>query len=379
MAGIPYPKLTGAPLPVVHLPAGETLSTGGLKVSLADIAVCTIRSEPVDRDQTIPGKVFDASLQPVPDGQRSFQGWEVAPGIVGVHTRWEIKGAESEKSQGVRSLGARIYDRRTHVLLGEDHHGGGKRGVSVNHAFKLQCWHQTPVRIVEDFVYGEPQVVELPLDPDSSFDSQRRLEIGDFVYTLSSFEEGKGKGGFSSSDGFWCTIDVDPPLAGRSMLGFRAIDSAGNDHGEIAFSPGDNLSSQIRIGFKKGDYRKLRVRVLPSVVRVVTDLKEIPGLPEENRGLTDLFDARIPVEYPPGPSFRSDWLIAGWVQLKQPSPDPRFGVNQATAEFETPREMLGAAIEQGFRYEIDPVAQQIEFSFASKNSSWLQRMLRKIF
>ena len=83
------------------------------------------------------------------------------------------------------------------------------------------------------------------------------------------------------------------PTAADLPLDIELLDDAGKPLPSYGSSSGSNvLVPSVRAA--ADEVKKIRVKYYPKLYRIIFRIPELPGLPEENRGLKNLFDARVP-------------------------------------------------------------------------------------
>jgi len=227
---------------------------------------------------------------------------------------WKIRGTYSQNPvgafqfvlehrgwPGVPIKAWNLFDARTRKRLSS---GGvwNTSGGSTQFSTTLPTmWHSGPVDLVVDVAYGAPTVFEFPPEPGAGFahgDLDCRL-LGVVRNSLFSVEpNGKGRldidhaSGNQSPDGTGY-IFLCQPTAADLPVDFEFLDSEGN----ILDGSGSSTAGYVTCIYTnqpRERVARIRAKCAAHVRRVVIHLPCLPGLPEANRNVTNLFDVRIP-------------------------------------------------------------------------------------
>ncbi len=99
-----------------------------------------------------------------------------------------------------------------------------------------------------------------------------------------------------------------------------------NEEGKVIDTRGGSYSSRlvmVSLAEPLERVKQVRVKYYSKVARLIFPLPELPGLPEENRNLKNLFDARIPYI-----RFQNDWeAISSLGRLVQSGPPALISLN----------------------------------------------------
>ncbi len=215
-------------------------------------------------------------------------------------------------------LNVQLFDARTHrsLLGGGYSSGGGVRGrfwVGTN----VQLWHQSPVLVVLSLAHGptKANVVQAAVGTTAKHD-QGELHL---VAILEQIDPGWSSESGSGTERLTLRR-ADPlrtadrpaqttfvwyglPLASPVPLELDYLD----DNGSVLADTGRGSSGAFLLGgVAEGAHRvsSIRISSFPYIRRLVFCLPEIPGLPEENRGVQNLFDVRIPYV-----RIKEDWRL----------------------------------------------------------------------
>lgn len=100
-----------------------------------------------------------------------------------------------------------------------------------------------------------------------------------------------------------------------------------DEEGRVIQTRGGNYSSRIilvSLAERVDRVKQIRVKYYSTVARLIFPLSELPGLPEENRNVKNLFNVHIPYT-----RFQSDWeMTSALSKLTQTGPFPPIALNQ---------------------------------------------------
>jgi hypothetical protein len=203
----------------------------------------------------------------------------------------------------LKAAGLRVFDARTRWRLS----GSGSSIAQLSDRplswfeTEVQAWHQTPLELVVTFIGGAVEEFRLPLAA-----GQEWRHDGCHVRVIALDELGNNSFG-TMGDGQTnyhtvrlgahpaydnrprCTVILHSNLQGE-------IDFVRAD-GKIADSGGRNSSGGLLVFnpvARLEDLKELRIRYFPQTHRITFKLPELPGLPEANRGIENLFEVRVP-------------------------------------------------------------------------------------
>lgn len=222
-----------------------------------------------------------------------------------------------------------VYDARTHVQL----NSGCSYSVTDDGRFSgstnLKLWHPCPVLVGLDLLHGPVFEAAVPLKKDTV------VELGDARMRIIDVREAPGSRSWSSSGGnplkeiAISTADTDE-LVTYLVVEMWPVEQFRGLNWDICSWDGRRIhlntqtSNEEAIGVfgiaaPMKDLATVRVTLRTRRTRFLVDLREVPGLPEENRGADNLFDVSVPWFGEP----RSDWdyrrLLADLVQLEESS------------------------------------------------------------
>ncbi len=235
-------------------------------------------------------------------------------------------------------LNLQIFDARTHrsLLGGGYSSGAGERG-SFWVGTRVQLWQQSPVLVVVSLAHGptKANLVEAAVGTTAKHEQGELhlVAVLDKTELGWSSESGQGKERLklrladavernrpTQTTLVWYAM----PQAGPFPLELDYLDQDGN---EVAGLGGGSSGAFLLGGVAEAAQKvsSVRIRSFPHVRRLVFYLPEIPGLPEENRGVQNLFDVRIPYL-----RVNEDWRLREFLgnvtQL-----EPRFSQTPSTA------------------------------------------------
>ena len=199
---------------------------------------------------------------------------------------------------GWQGMDMKLYDARTGNMLGiSEGIGGSKSQWRMD--TQLTMLHQGPVHVVVDIAWGPYNEYELPAREGAkvklAHTSVRMLAVRDGGLWANNVQAG--------SDGFdaQCNLQASPVMNASYLI---LNTNPGGPFLEIMMREPDgtlkaltNLSNNL-IGWSTKEPvdpdRTFIIRGFEQTKRVIFTLPEIPGLSEQNRGITNLAEARIP-------------------------------------------------------------------------------------
>lgn len=288
--------------------ANEKLEMDGGAFGLKAIGIALRDPQHKDDDLT-EYRIFDSSLTELSQEQISDLSrqkrwdnsvWHSYPG--GSALRFIV---EHREWPGVSIKAWNLFDARTRRRSS----GGGSWSSSEDSAqynTSLPMWHSGPVDLVVDVAYGEPAVFEFPPEPGQGFTHGdldcRLVAVVKNAGSFSSMETNKGQmhlkmrvapAGEDPSSRRTGYVFLCQPTPAYLPVDFEFLDSEGN-----TLSTGGSsyhwYFKQIYANHPRERVVRIRAKCATHVRRVVIHLPSLPGLPEANRSVTNLFDVRIP-------------------------------------------------------------------------------------
>jgi hypothetical protein len=201
-----------------------------------------------------------------------------------------------------KALSAAVFDAPTRQPLMNSYGYAAERNTFCYEG-EIGLWHQTPLEIGVTIAIGPTETF--------SMEPKENAELrypGGFL-KLVAIADG-GSGGFSSSsDGRTNVVSISLgsdtrddrasfvflswPTASDLPLDIELLDDAGKPLPNYGSSSGSNVLVPSVRG-AADEVKEIRIKYYPKVYRIIFKLPELPGLPEENRDLKNLFDARVP-------------------------------------------------------------------------------------
>jgi hypothetical protein len=279
------------------------LEEGEVWLDYVGVAYGAFTGKSGDYSVSLPGRFFDGSLREIPEEavQRRFSRWERDLDYRGQfpRARFGLKTADIGK---VKLLKASVFDARTFKSLCNGYSSGVQNGVAYVET-DVQLWHQAPLLLVFDIAHDP--IDRTPLPPDLG----TTIEHDWGMLQLVSVNEGASISSGSRSVGNHSVITLrfDPqdhqsetaftfvgsPSAYPVPLDILFLDADGKQlPGAGGSSSGFTKTESTRAS--RSEVASLQVRQYTQSKRLVIRLPELPGLPEENRGVKNLFDVRIP-------------------------------------------------------------------------------------
>ncbi|MHC4116506.1 MAG: hypothetical protein ACYSWO_03255 [Planctomycetota bacterium] len=264
----------------------------------------------LDATQTIADEAeyrfYDARLQSITDEQagelgiygltESGENFRYSP-FPAIQLVFHHQGIEDLKFHSLR-----VYDTHTRQLLSTGYGSFGRKR-HMQFSTHVSLWHRSPVDIVLDISYGPSKIFEFAPRAGEGFSE------GSFECRLLTVLDGVDTG-YSSSSGsnntFTHTFRKAPPdkgemrfvfvcqpKASQMPVSFEFLDAEGN----VLPTRGSSTSSHVHCVNMRQPLEKvalIRARYRTQRQRIVIHLSYVPGLPEENKSIDDLFDMRVP-------------------------------------------------------------------------------------
>ena len=285
---------------------GETFNIGGGNVKFSCIGAAYHDANQTMADD-VAFRLFDPNLQPVADTDLSEFGNCVIT-ETGSNFRYNPWPAVQfvfnyRQTEDLMFHGIKIFDGRTHNLLTSGYSSSASHG-SIRFNTHLPIWHRTPIDIVFDVSYGPVKTFEFAPLPGEGFDE------GSFQCRLLGVFETVEPGRHSTSSRDNITTHQFPKASPEEKTGltlfFACRPTASNMPVTFEFldKDGDKISTRgsstsghaLSIAFKSPlkEIALIRAHYRSRRYRIVMNLPYIPGLPEENNAISNLFDVYIP-------------------------------------------------------------------------------------
>jgi hypothetical protein len=206
----------------------------------------------------------------------------------------------------VMLVGFQAFDHRTRRLRTSGHSSAIHRDATTTIwiAADIELWHQTPIDVVLTIATGPIELTSHPIDlsaPPIPFPGGmlKLLHISDAEINSWGTDINNGTNFVTLST----DRDAKPPKTSFVFFGWPTMQGLplqfqlARADGQPAQHAGRSSSDSLLIATveeKPADLAKIEMRYYPNVYRLVFHLPELPGLPEENRNLQNLFDTRIP-------------------------------------------------------------------------------------
>jgi len=209
-----------------------------------------------------------------------------------------------DPSEEIKFIGYSLFDARTKASLSDGYSWGGSDGMAYVE-MELKKWHAGPVELVVDLATSPVERIEVP-PREGAVIQQPSWELH-----LAAVTEGDSRGSSSGSNGTNSYVQVNftqdkkkdrekttfmfvgNPWASHLPLDLDAI---GKDGKKLNNAGGGSssryLNKSIRSALDEVDH--LRATIYKDVRRLVYEIPAVHGLPVENDGLSNLFDAHIP-------------------------------------------------------------------------------------
>ena len=203
-----------------------------------------------------------------------------------------------------KPLKTQMFDARTrHPVQGSSYSTPARENLFWIDT-DVRLWHQAPVELVTTIATGPEQIFTLPPAPGAELRYPggiiRLLAISgtDFNSTSTS-SDGRTNVITLSSSG--SQSDDNDPRCSFIFYSWPNARLRGDlefygENGKIRGYGGSSSENMIEASVfgRTNDVVEIRLRYLPNAHRLVVTIPELPGLPEENRNVKNLFDVHVP-------------------------------------------------------------------------------------
>jgi len=283
---------------------GESLNIDGGTLSLCSIGTAYLGAAQTMEEDAV-YRFYDTQLREITDERLSEVetfgttkpggNFRYSPFPV-VALLFEHNGIEDLMFQGIR-----VFDSSTKKeLIG----GYSSKGRGAHHQFSthIPLWHQTPIDVVVEASYGPSKIFEFAPRAGEGFSEgnfQCRLICvfeGVDTYSNSFSRERKVTEEFRKArpgEGRSLFFFACQPVAMKMPVTFEFLDADGNVlRGGGSSTSGFTYHTSVQHSLK--EVALIRARYRTRRQRILIHLPYIPGLPEENNTIDDLFDVCIP-------------------------------------------------------------------------------------
>jgi hypothetical protein len=237
-------------------------------------------------------------------------------------------------------MGAQVFDARTKYNLMSSYSRSGEQETFWCEG-EIALWHQTPLELVLTVATGPVQTYTILPKTNETV-----RYPGGFL-KLIGITDGPVRGMSSMHDGKTNRVTLRKQTTPRSQFdsqcAFVFVSLPGisdppvdieflNEEGKAIDTRGGSSSwriTLISLAEPVDHVKQIRVKYYSKVARLIFQIPELPGLPEENRNLKNLFDARIPYI-----RFQQEWdVISGLNGLTQTVPSTFNTLNQTNTYY----------------------------------------------
>lgn len=333
---VQYPTSTGSPedpfpfeiremTPDQPLEIGEgTLKFFGLGVTFCDAN--HIGGEDVFY------KFFDTSLQPeVPENPNAFWYYQMSEKDSRFrYNPWPVVqfGFEYQGIEDIMFNNIKVFDARTHKSMVT---GYGSSGTHTDkwsgHRFDVDIpfWHYAPVDVVLDVSFGPTKIYELLPQTGESFTHEgfecRLINIFEDINPYSHSSSSRNNMMIhkfpiaTSNNKGTCFLFGCQPTASEMPVTFNFLDKNGKELQNRGYSTSGYIHD-IRLQQPLENVSAIQAKYRTNRYRIIVHLPYIPGLPEQNKNIENLFDVYIPyVKF--GDSGRLNDFINKTLQLQR--------------------------------------------------------------
>jgi hypothetical protein len=214
----------------------------------------------------------------------------------------------SSNIASLKTLGFAAYDARTHYGLTSGYSSSAySNGFYFANA--LRMWHQAPVMIVATIATGPVHYYPLSTTEGTELDYPHGhirllIKTEDDLGSWSSTHDGRSNivsfklqpHPYLQNRKTCSFVFHSWPQGNSAPIDFEFLNAAGKKLNSYrSGSSGHLLTSSIEGSLD--DVKEIRLAHYPNVYRLVFTIPELPGLPEQNRNIENLFDVHIPYMY----------------------------------------------------------------------------------
>ena len=311
----------------------EILEIDGGRISLHRVSVGygpPAEGENVDWGYRVEPKVFHGDLSPLTEEEleNAYENqWQRQVDVSGGFptVRFEVM---VEGLGPLKNLGGQFVDATTGEQLSSGYSYGDRDNL-VYIEVDLETWRPHPILFVIDIAHGPTEEELVPAEPGA------RIQTVSADLTLLTINDGESSGSGSRSQGnseeiYWKFRSLDDPerkYATAIFLGYPTANPVPADfdfldaNGEALPEGGGGAGSrskyvEIRDHWAE-DVKTIKVTKYLKVRRLIFRLPYLPGMPEVNANVDNLFDMRIPYLH-----LDSKWrlreALSGAIQMSLP-------------------------------------------------------------
>jgi hypothetical protein len=238
--------------------------------------------------------------------RRKLSMWSGGATFRGSFPRAEFHFESTNLSPEVMILGFQVFDRRTRRLLTSGHSSSmqGPTTTRIWIAADIELWHQTPIDLVLTIATGPTKLTTHPIDLNAApipypGGMLKLLHLGDTEINSwgTDFNNGTNyvtlSGNRESDEAKTSLVFFSWPTLQGVPIQIQMTRRDGTPAQHTGRSSSENLLIATVVE-KPTELGAIEMRYYPNVYRLVFHLPELPGLPEANRNLQNLFDTHIP-------------------------------------------------------------------------------------
>ncbi|MBN2589305.1 MAG: hypothetical protein JXA96_05560 [Sedimentisphaerales bacterium] len=311
---IEYPSLISQevsfPFEMREMTHGQSLEIDGgiLEVFGTGVAYCDANHV---TNTKVPYQFFDCNLQPekpeIIDELWQFQTYENDSQFRYRPFPFFQFGFRYKGIEDVMFNGIKVFDARTHKFITYGYSTTGHNLEDwdyLNYKINMPIWHQTPIDFVLDVSFGPSEVFEFPAQVGEGFTR------GGFECRIMSIIEDIDTSSHSSSSDGEKTITkyyksnlynkgnlfifACRPTANQMPVTFRFLDKDGQILSNSGGFSCSFFTQEVITKQPLEKIAKIQAQYLTNRYRVIVHLPYIPGLPEQNKNIKNLFDMHIP-------------------------------------------------------------------------------------
>jgi len=299
---------------------------------------------------------------------------------------------EHQKIEHLMFHGIKIFDSRTRKSLTTGYGSGGSDGFHTIDTH-IPLWHRTPIDVVIDVSYGPIKTFEFAPRAGEGFSEKNfkcrlisvfegvdnRPESSSYMDNMIIHKFKKTPPDKTGLYFFFACL----PAAHHMPVTFEFLDKDGNKLSTRGSST-SGYTHRIRLEQPLETIALIRSHYHTRRQRIVLHLPYLPGLPEENDVIKNLFDVHIPYVVFNRP-YQIDQFLQYSMQLgqsKRTGPNPENSINNATFPLEFSNvtiRQIAQHYAQGGTLHVDIENDQLNLEYPVPLWMKIRRFLQKVF
>ena len=286
---------------------GRSVDLPGGQVTLEGIGVAYCRAKPARTNAfELPAEVayFGPDMNPL----RKPPTWTELPGdSLGFHGRFPRARLlfRIPELAGMKTMRARLFDARTHATVSNQHEWERVGDTRYRIDLDWQMWHSAPTKLAWELAHGSPKTVTLPVKAgEMATFEQGAIKL---LLVLDEGYRGLNQHRRSQAQLHMAQLRPDPSSKGESStLVFACYPQAYplpvewellDEDGNVLRHRNSAAAGRLKIvslSHPPAKIDAIRLRIYPEMSRLIFSFPRLPGLPEANREVSNLFDVTMP-------------------------------------------------------------------------------------